>query len=54
MPRIRHLLDEDTPVLLARALRERGYDAVHALEVGLKTRGDPIVMDKGLRTAASS
>ena len=48
MPRIRLLLDEDTPILLAQALRERGYDAVHATEVGLKSRDDPTVMDRGI------
>jgi hypothetical protein len=48
MSRIRLLLDEDTPILLAAALRERGYDAVHATEVGLKSRDDPGVMDHGI------
>jgi len=48
MPRARLLLDEDTPLLLAQILRARGHDAVHALEVGLKSRDDGAVMEHGI------
>jgi predicted nuclease of predicted toxin-antitoxin system len=35
------LLDEDVRVLLADILRQRGYDAVHVLEVGRGGKSDP-------------
>ncbi len=35
------LLDEDVRVLLAEILRQRGYDAVHVLEVGRGGKSDP-------------
>jgi len=37
-------LDEDVRLLLAQALRARGHDVVHALEVGLKSVDDPVVL----------
>jgi hypothetical protein len=46
--RTRLLLDEDTPLLLAQALRARGYDAIHALEVGLRSQADTIVLEHGI------
>lgn len=33
-------LDEDVRVLLAEVLRARGYDAVHALEIGQAGKSD--------------
>lgn len=41
MTRLALLLDEDVRVLLAVALRERGYDAVHVLEADRGGRSDP-------------
>jgi predicted nuclease of predicted toxin-antitoxin system len=38
-PRI--LLDEDTHLALAEALRRRGFDTVHIQEVGRKSFSDP-------------
>ena len=35
------LLDEDVRVILAEILRERGYDAVHILEVDRAGKSDP-------------
>lgn len=46
--RVRLLLDEDTPLLLGHTLRSRGYDAVHALEAGLRSRPDPLVFDAAI------
>ena len=40
MATLRILLDEDVPILLATTLRTRGYDVVHATEVGLARRDD--------------
>ena len=40
MATIRLLLDEDVPILVATTLRLRGYDALHATEVGLKQHDD--------------
>lgn len=37
----RLFLDEDVHVALALALRRRGYDVVHAQEVGRKGKSDP-------------
>lgn len=37
----RLFLDEDVHVALAFALRRRGYDVVHAQEVGRKGKSDP-------------
>ena len=48
MSRIRLLLDEDTPLLLAHVLRARGHDVVHAVEIGLKSEDDEVVMDQGI------
>lgn len=48
MARVRLLLDEDTPLLLAQTLRSRGHDAVHALEAGLRSRPDPQVFDAAI------
>lgn len=41
MPRIRLLLDEDTQLLLAQALRAGGHDVVHVNELGMKGTADP-------------
>lgn len=41
MAKITLLLDEDVRVLLAEILRQRGYDAVHVLEVGRRGKSDP-------------
>ena len=41
MSRPRLLLDEDVRVVLAEILRERGDDAVHALEVRRGGKSDP-------------
>lgn len=41
MTRLALLLDEDVRVLLAGALRDRGYDAVHVLEADRGGRSDP-------------
>ena len=42
-PRI--LLDEDTHLALAEALRQRGFDAVHIQEIGRKGCSDPEQLD---------
>jgi hypothetical protein len=42
---IRLLLDEDVPILLAMALRERGFDALHVTEAGLSGATDPTVFE---------
>lgn len=44
MTPLRLLLDEDVPLQLAEALRGRGCDAVHAIEVGLKRRDDDAIL----------
>jgi len=38
------LLDEDVQLVLAQALRDRGHDVVHALEAGLKSKSDSLVL----------
>jgi len=38
--KIRLFLDEDVHAGLAHALRQRGYDVVHAQELDLKGRSD--------------
>lgn len=38
------LLDEDVQLVMAQALRDRGHDVVHALEAGLKSRDDALVL----------
>jgi predicted nuclease of predicted toxin-antitoxin system len=40
MAKIRLLLDEDVRPLLAEILRQRGYDAVHVLELGRTGESD--------------
>jgi predicted nuclease of predicted toxin-antitoxin system len=42
---IRLLLDEDVPILLAVALRERGFDVLHVTEAGLSGATDPVVFE---------
>ena len=39
MARVSLLLDEDVRVVLSEILRQRGYDAVHVLEVDRGGRG---------------
>ena len=46
-PRI--LLDENPPSSLAAALRERGIDAVHVAEIGLKNVDDDVVFAAATR-----
>jgi predicted nuclease of predicted toxin-antitoxin system len=41
MAKITLFLDEDVRVLLAEILRQRGYDAVHVLDVGRGGKSDP-------------
>ena len=41
---IQLLLDEDVPILLAKVLRERGYDVAHVTEVGLSGAADEAVL----------
>jgi predicted nuclease of predicted toxin-antitoxin system len=41
MAKITLFLDEDVRTLLAEILRQRGYDAVHVLEVGRGGKSDP-------------
>lgn len=41
MANITLLLDEDVRVVLGEILRQRGYDAIHVLEVGRAGRSDP-------------
>ena len=48
---IRLLLDEDVPILLAVALRERGFDALHVTEAGLSGATDPTVFEWGIQEA---
>lgn len=47
MSRIRLFLDEDTRLLLAQALRDAGYDAVHINEIRMKGTPDPKVLRYG-------
>jgi predicted nuclease of predicted toxin-antitoxin system len=42
--RIRLLLDADTRLLLASALRDGGHDAVHVNEIGMGSALDPDVL----------
>ena len=41
MSKIFLLLDEDVRVVLAEILRQRGYDAIHVLEVARAGKSDP-------------
>ncbi len=45
----RLLLDADVPVILASALRSRGYDAVHAREGGHGRASDAQVLEAAVR-----
>lgn len=45
MAGVRLLLDEDVPILLARTLRQRGHDVVHACEVGLQRTHDAPILE---------
>lgn len=40
---IRVLIDEGISRDIAHDLRSRGYDVVHALDLGLKSQSDPVV-----------
>ena len=42
---VKLLIDEDTHLALAEALRKRGYDAVHVREVERRGLGDPDQLD---------
>ena len=44
MPGFPLLLDEDVQLVMAQALRDRGHDVVHALELGLKSKDDALVL----------
>jgi len=48
MAKICLLLDEDVRVALAEILRERGYDAVHVLEVQRESKSDSEQLDYAL------
>lgn len=49
MARIRLLLDEDTWLLLATALRDGGHDVVHINELGMQATEDPDVLKYAVR-----
>ena len=44
----RLLLDEDVPILLGKALRERGYDVPHATKAGLSGASDERVFQQAI------
>jgi predicted nuclease of predicted toxin-antitoxin system len=48
VPAPRLLLDEDVPLDLAEALRSRGFDVVHASEVGLRHTADAQVLARAV------
>lgn len=45
---MRLLLDENVPLAAAAALRERGFDALHVVEVGLQGRADHDVVEAAI------
>lgn len=49
-PRIRLYLDENVALGLAKALRERGYDVLHAQEIGKKGASDEEQLEFAIQT----
>ncbi len=44
------LLDENIPYGLQGALRQRGWDAVHVKDIGMRSASDPEVLEAGIRS----